>query len=922
MQDSATATDEDQPIRILYINSYEPSLSWVRKLSDTITETFPRRKKGEKTTGQPDYRLTREHLNGKFYWGPAYLDAIVEEMRSRYSPSRQDRPQLILASDDLAYRFLTRVRRNGVVSVRDELFGPDTPVIFCGVNEWDVSMEDNPVGQGYWGAFEQPGVEKTAEFIKLAFPDGHLVLVSDSIEITGPAWLSQMRRGVRTTFSSYSELSGNIPLEQLEGQISDLDANSVILLGVYYRDLFVSTDTFVETTDRICKAARSHSPPLPVFGLLDLQAGDPETNKLGIYGGWLISAQSQADKLVELAKEVLAQPREKRIAFVNEKKPIPWPQGDHDGLQEPKPTFFGGNIFPSHRSHLIEAARHLRLDLTKIGLVPPKSLFAKMWEPWWGKIVVILLGKTILVLLLGFRFPKTALTLLRSRDGLSPEKAPAWVAATIPMVTESMWALLFVPDFPTRKWLLRRALRQAAERKPLDGMARKFQAQHNLLEKPRVNMPVLPRGNEASLPLTRSRDQLINAVSREEQYFVCISGRGGAGKSSMALDIGLAAMMENNRLGRTLPVVLAAVPDHWLQAGEFLTNLSVFMKDRINGIVGPGEIDEEMALAGLESGQVCLIIDGLSEMPTTFEEQFGSAYFTSGLPRRLVISSRSLDQQSLRGLGASEWEIPPLQGESLLKFIRDFLGNECAAAGINSVKELKIQATPAQQFLSPYVTRDTEPWNTFIDRVSAKINGKHFSDPWTSRSTCLFVEMRLSALLRKSDDESLAALCRVFISRLIEKLPAGGRPLIDPIIKDLTALAWHVLSGNDFCAAQFSIGQVTPLLGKDSLPILTDALGLIEVSDLGRMGCFTCDPIAEYLAAAYMMQLEPSDFELSAKKFTAALSKIRLNAGEQTYKMRGFVMGIADCIEHGQIRSGNVIELPDAVREKLDIPIT
>jgi hypothetical protein len=706
-----------------------------------------------------------------------------------------------------------------------------------------------------------------------------------------------------------------------------LDANSVLLLGVYYRDLFISTDTFVETTDRICQAARSHNPPLPVFGLLDLQSGDPGANKLGIYGGWLISAQSQAEKLIELAKEVLAQPKEKRIEFVNKKRPIPWPQGDNDGLYEPKPTFFLENIFPSHRSPLIEAARRRNLDLARIGLVPPKGFFTKVWEPWWGKVVVILLGKTIFVLLLGFRFPKTALTLLRSRDGLSPEKAPAWISATIPMVTASMWALLFVPDFPTRKWLLRRALRQAAERKPLDGMARKFQAQHNLLEKPRVNMPVVPRGNETSLSLLLSRDQLINAVSREEEFFVCISGRGGAGKSSMALDIGLAAMMGNNRLGRTLPVVLAAVPDHWLQAGEFLTNLSVFLKDRINGVVGQGEADEEMALAGLESGQICLIIDGLSEMPAAFEKQFGSAYFTGGLPRRLVISSRSLDQESLRGLGASQWEIPPLQGESLLKFIRDFLGNECAAARISSVKDLKTQETQVHQFLSSYVTRDTEPWHTFIDRVSAKINGKHFSDPWTSRSTCLFVEMRLSALLRKSDDESLAALCRVFITKLIEKLPTEGRPLIEPIIKDLTALAWHVLSGNDFCAAQFSIGQVTLLLSEGSLPILTDALGLIEVSDLGRMGCFTCDPIAEYLAAAYMMQLEPPDFELSVTKFRSALLKIGLNAsgqtaGEQTYKMRGFVMGIADCIQHGQVRSGNIVDLPDALRERLDIPLT
>ncbi|MFL6519721.1 MAG: hypothetical protein ACJ8NS_05835 [Chthoniobacterales bacterium] len=920
----AIASQQKPTVRILYINSYEPSLPWVMKLTETIIKTFPPQTPGEPTSERPDYRLTREHLNGKFYWGDVYLDAIVSEMRKRYSPGSADRPDIILASDDLAFYFLTRVPAGGSVSVRDELFGNDVPVVFCGVNNWDTATELKPIGNGYWGALEQPGVEKTVRFIKAAFPRTRIFLLSDAVEITGPAWLHQMKSAVEKEFprEAIEELDGRIRLEDLEAKISSLDANSVILLGAYYRDLWISTDTFAETTDRICRTAQSHDPPIPVFGLLDMQKGDPSVPRLGIYGGWLISGQSQAQKLVELAVQVLNQPKEKRIDFVNRNKPVPWPQNDKNGNGEPEPMFFQENIPRVHRSTLARAAKDQGLDPIRIGILPPKSLLATLWEPIWGKVIVILLAKTGLMLLLGFRFPKAALAILRSRDSLSPSRAPEWIAATVPMLTGALWAVLFVPDIPTKNWLLRRALRQITLREPIEKIVARFRAQHSLLGKARVNMPVASRDTDASHIRAHLRDQLINAVGNEEQFFVCISGRGGAGKSSMALDMALAVMMKDQRNGTTLSTVLATVPDHWLQEGKFLRNLSVFVKDRINGLVGLGAIDEEMALEGLTSGQICLIIDGLSEMPAVFEDQFGTSYFTQGLPRKLIISSRSMDQHGLRELGGSQWEIPPLEGESLLRFIRDFIAEECNTAGVHSVKNLDIQDASVKQFLISFVTRQTEPWHTFLDRVSAKINGQYFSDPWTSRSSCLFVEMRLSALLRKCDDESLAALCRVFIGRLIEKLSIEDRPSVDAVIKDMTTLSWHVLSKNNFCAAQFSVGQVTPLLAKDSLPILTDHLGMIELSDLGRMGCFTCDPIAEYLAAAYMMELEPSEFASARALFLAALSKLKVSVGEPTYKMRGFVVGIVDCLKHGQFRKENEIELSDEIREKLDIPFS
>jgi hypothetical protein len=524
-------------------------------------------------------------------------------------------------------------------------------------------------------------------------------------------------------------------------------------------------------------------------------------------------------------------------------------------------TAFNGAPTYNCRMH---AANALKLEPRRLGILPAqsKSLFSAIWKPTWV-ILCALIGKSALIALIGLFYPEGALWLLKERKGVRKTIGPL-LSGTV----TTCWAVLFTPDIPTKCWLQRRALHRAAQRQP--ERALEMFSRHYLLKAPRVSTPILtPDSGKGFTPL--SRDELINDTPRRDAFLIVISGRGGAGKSSLALDIGRALMLGSEaRKRRSLPVVLDKIPGDWDEKKSVLDELGRFVSTELNVMTLPPPdpahaasqtkparpkgttIDAEMAIAGLRSGQVCLIVDGLSEMEEKFRKQLSNLSSENQI-KKLVITTRDADADVPRMIGKA-WTVPPLEGAPLAQFVEDYFSNLCRNDKIITTAHLFNNSTPLAQFLRGYEPNPNETLDTFVKRASSKIVGEHFASPWSSRSTCLSVTLRIKSLIKNSKGDSLFGLCHLFFSDLIQHLK-GDRSLdLNQIVKDFMVLSLNVLRKYKFRIGNFSTGE--PFLERKALNTFIDDVCVIEVDRDRLNASFICDPIAEWLGAAQMLRLQ------------------------------------------------------------------
>jgi hypothetical protein len=320
-----------------------------------------------------------------------------------------------------------------------------------------------------------------------------------------------------------------------------------------------------------------------------------------------------------------------------------------------------------------------------------------------------------------------------------------------------------------------------------------------------------------------------------------------------------------------------------------------------------------MALAGLRSGQVCLIVDGLSEMSGKFRKQL-SDLSSNNQVKKLVITTRDIAEDVRRRLGQA-WIVPPLDGAPLAQFVEDYISYLCKDARIITTEQLATNPAELAQFLRGYKPSASETMDTFLKRASAKIVAEHFASSWSSRSTCLFVTLRIRSLIQQLNDESLLGLCRFFFGDLIQHLTGERKPNLDQVVEDFGVLSLNVLRKYKFRISNFTLGE--PFLDEDALKRLIDDVRVVETDSARRNASFTCDPIAEWLGAAQMLKLPQREFVKAKDELLNELSK--LNPEGQNHNVRGFVIGLLDCQRRGFVNKENYVKIPSDILKALDI---
>ena len=247
-------------------------MNWVRHIDQAIDDVLQPSRNG--------YIIHREYMDTKRQFSPEYLNLLKQTYQLKY---KNIHLSAILASDNNAFDFL---RAN-----RDTLFGKNTPVIFCGVNDFHPEMLK---GIKYFtGAAEVFNARKTVLLAKKIIPDLKNVLVVNDYLVTGRAWTSTIKKQLKGIELNIT-YAPNLSMQELQNKIASLPPHSATLLGVYYKDRDGKYFTYEKVGKILAEKAKQ-----PVFALLRFNIGH------GIIGGDVIGGYSQGEAMSQIALKVL-----------------------------------------------------------------------------------------------------------------------------------------------------------------------------------------------------------------------------------------------------------------------------------------------------------------------------------------------------------------------------------------------------------------------------------------------------------------------------------------------------------------------------------------------------------------------------------------------------------------------------------------
>lgn len=258
---------------ILVIHSYHEGLTWTDGQNRGIKKTL---------SSQKNIELYIEYLDSKRIIFDQKEDSFAEYLADKYDKVDFD---TVIVSDDNALTFL--------VGYHKTLF-PDTPVVFCGVNNFKMEYlkEFNGLLTGVVQTLSPAG---TIILMQKLQPDlKRLVVVSG----TTPTARS-IRNQVKKTMEEFDTGLHVVWLDELDTEVlcrrlSALSVNDAVLLCNFNRDAQGVYYSHEESARMISKVATA-----PVYAMEDHYLGT------GIVGGYMNSSVDQGRIAAELCLEIL-----------------------------------------------------------------------------------------------------------------------------------------------------------------------------------------------------------------------------------------------------------------------------------------------------------------------------------------------------------------------------------------------------------------------------------------------------------------------------------------------------------------------------------------------------------------------------------------------------------------------------------------
>ena len=261
---------------VLVLHSYHKGYTWTDDISSQIEKNFKDNKNVE---------LTTVYMDSKRIDTSSYLNNLANLYKEQFQNRKFD---LIIVSDNTALDFMIKYH---------EFLFKDTPVLFCGINDFDSSILDvNNIRNFMSGVAEEVDLEKNFELISKLHPKLKNLLIINDTSTTGYA----VKKGLDPIIKKYEkkfniEYTDDLEINNLKQKVSSLDKeNSVILFVLLFKDTTGKYFTHKQSFAQVKKVSQ-----VPIYGLWDFYLNN------GIVGGLLTSAIAQGDAVSKMAIEVL-----------------------------------------------------------------------------------------------------------------------------------------------------------------------------------------------------------------------------------------------------------------------------------------------------------------------------------------------------------------------------------------------------------------------------------------------------------------------------------------------------------------------------------------------------------------------------------------------------------------------------------------
>ncbi|ARU48888.1 Sporulation kinase A [Sulfurospirillum diekertiae] len=281
---------------ILLIHSYNKGLKWSDGISRGIEDIMLK---------HPQYELTTEYMDSKKIESENYFDELLDLYRKKF---RNRQYNAIIVADNYAYDFVLKYHR--------ELF-PNTPVIFCGVENFNPKELDTYLKKYVTGVIEYKDIRTNLELIYQLFPATKMVYIISDDAYSSLAIKEQIIDESNNFQDKFRVVFDNkIDFNKIDEKIDKLPKHSVILFTSFYRDMY---GVYIPYHRLRSFFQRSK---FPVFALNHIHLGE------GIIGGYMINPYDQGALAAKKAFELI---NGKKIASV----PIETPSSSY---------FFDNNI--------------------------------------------------------------------------------------------------------------------------------------------------------------------------------------------------------------------------------------------------------------------------------------------------------------------------------------------------------------------------------------------------------------------------------------------------------------------------------------------------------------------------------------------------------------------------------------------------
>ena len=257
---------------ILVLHSYHRGFAWDDSIDKGIANIF---------ATHPDVAIRTEYMDTKRINDEEYYSILLKTFKHKFAGLHFD---VVISIDNNALNFLTKHR--------DELF-PDTPVAFCGVNNFDPAMLAGT--QGFTGATESIAVQETLEAALKLDSDVKHVYIFGANTSTYHGNKAMFLQAI-PEFEGRLEFIFNdeVKIPQAIEILKEAPSNSIAFVIAFLRDRNGEFVTFEEACDTISKKTK-----IPLYGLWDYLLGH------GVVGGLVISGLAQGETAAQIALDIM-----------------------------------------------------------------------------------------------------------------------------------------------------------------------------------------------------------------------------------------------------------------------------------------------------------------------------------------------------------------------------------------------------------------------------------------------------------------------------------------------------------------------------------------------------------------------------------------------------------------------------------------